>query len=240
LDILTFGAAFLAGLLTFLNPCVLPVLPIVFGAAAHEHRLGPVAIASGLALSFTAIGLFIATAGVSLGLDTQVFRFASAIMLILFGGLLLLPQVQYRVQAAMGPVSNWAARRWSQRDNAGLSGQFGLGVLLGAMWSPCVGPTLGAATLLAAQGEQLGAVALAMLLFGLGASIPLLLLGTLLRSKLRSWSVRMNQTGQAGRRFLGAAMAVAGALVLTGLDKSLEILFLDYAPTWLSTFGTQI
>ena len=57
------GLAFLAGLLTVLSPCVLPLLPIVFGSAASAHRLGPVALTAGVAISFVAIGLFIATMG---------------------------------------------------------------------------------------------------------------------------------------------------------------------------------
>jgi cytochrome c-type biogenesis protein len=240
MDILTFGAALLAGLLTFLNPCVLPVLPIVFGAAANEHRYGPAALAGGLALSFTAIGLFVATIGLSLGIDSGIFRTASAAMLILFGLLLAVPRLQYELQTSMAPVSNWAARRSSARERSGAGGQFGLGVLLGAMWSPCVGPTLGAATLLAAQGESLPAVALAMLLFGIGASIPLLLLGTILRTRMRGLHGRINAAGQSGRMLLGGTMVIAGALVLTGLDKRLEILFLDAAPGWLIGLGTWL
>lgn len=240
MDLLTLGAAFLAGILTFLNPCVLPVLPIVFGSAANEHRLGPVALAVGLALSFTAVGLFIATVGVSLGIDGSVFRLISAIMLILFGLILVIPEAQYRLQTAMGPLSNWAANRSQQHQGNGLVGQFGLGALLGAMWSPCVGPTLGAATLLAAQGQQLPMVALAMLLFGIGAAIPLLVLGTVLRSRMQSLRGKLGTAGRGGRLFLGGAMLVAGLLVLTGLDKSLEILFLDNAPNWLTTLGTRL
>jgi hypothetical protein len=51
------------GLLSLLSPCILPLLPIVLGAAASEHRMGPAALAGGVALSFVAIGLFVATAG---------------------------------------------------------------------------------------------------------------------------------------------------------------------------------
>src|SRR5262245_9557011 len=76
------GLAFLAGILTVLSPCVLPLLPIILGAAASQHRLGPLALAGGLALSFTAIGLFVATIGFTAGLDTGFFRTVSAILLI--------------------------------------------------------------------------------------------------------------------------------------------------------------
>ena len=62
----TFGLAFLAGILSVLSPCALPLLPLVLGAAESEHRLGPAALAAGLALSFVAIGLFVATGGFAL------------------------------------------------------------------------------------------------------------------------------------------------------------------------------
>jgi cytochrome c-type biogenesis protein len=81
----TLGLALLAGMLSVLSPCVLPLLPIVMGTAASEHRLGPIALAVGLATSFVAIGLFVATIGFSLGLDTGVFRAVSAILLIGMG-----------------------------------------------------------------------------------------------------------------------------------------------------------
>jgi tripartite-type tricarboxylate transporter receptor subunit TctC len=70
----TFGLAFLAGLLSVLSPCVLPLLPIVLGAAAMEHRMGPAALAGGVALSFVAIGLFVATAGFAIGLEIEFIR----------------------------------------------------------------------------------------------------------------------------------------------------------------------
>jgi cytochrome c-type biogenesis protein len=68
------GLAFLAGLVSILSPCVLPVLPIVLGAAASEHRSGPLALVMGVALSFVAIGLFVATVGYAIGLDGERFR----------------------------------------------------------------------------------------------------------------------------------------------------------------------
>ena len=76
--------SFVAGVLSVLSPCVLPLLPIVLGAAASEHRLGPVALAGGLALSFVAIGLFVAAVGFGLGLSGDLFRDVSAALIHLF------------------------------------------------------------------------------------------------------------------------------------------------------------
>nr|WP_247711830.1 cytochrome c biogenesis protein CcdA [Qipengyuania qiaonensis] len=236
---LALAAALLAGILTFLNPCVLPILPLVFGASAGEHRYGPAALAGGLALSFTLVGLFVATIGFSLGLDPNLFRTVSAGLLIVFGILLVVPRAQYAVQTAMGPIADWGARRSDAHDSSGLGGQFGLGLLLGAVWSPCVGPTLGAATLLASQGEQLGAVALTMLVFGIGAAVPLLLLGTVLRPQMARLREGLGTAGRTGKLLLGGGMIVAGAIVLTGLDKLLEAALVQASPAWLIELTTR-
>ncbi|MBX9758175.1 MAG: cytochrome c biogenesis protein CcdA, partial [Beijerinckiaceae bacterium] len=152
----TAGFAFLAGVLSLLSPCVLPLVPMVLAAATGEHRLGPAALAGGLAISFTAIGLFIALFGFALGLDADAFRIAAAVLMILIGAVLLVPAMQVRLAAAAGPAANWAEDRFGGFSTAGLGGQFGVGLLLGAVWAPCVGPTLGAASLLASRGESLG------------------------------------------------------------------------------------
>jgi cytochrome c biogenesis protein CcdA len=148
MEIGSIGLAYVAGLLTVLSPCVLPLLPIVLGAAASEHRLGPLALAGGMALSFTVIGLFVATIGFSIGLDADFFRAVAAILLVAIGVVLLVPNVQTRLAVAAGPVGNWTEQRFGGFATAGLRGQFGVGLLLGAVWVPCVGPTLGAASLL--------------------------------------------------------------------------------------------
>ena len=104
----TVGFAFLAGLLSVLSPCVLPLIPIVLGTAAAEHRLGPVALAAGLAVAFTAIGLFVATIGFTVGLDGDVFRRAGAVLLVLLGAVLMLPRLQARVATAASPIGAFA------------------------------------------------------------------------------------------------------------------------------------
>jgi cytochrome c-type biogenesis protein len=233
------GLAFLAGVLTVLSPCVLPLLPIVLGAAASQHRLGPLALAGGLALSFTAIGLFVATIGFAMGLDTGVFRTVSAVVLIGVGLVLLVPRLQEQFALAAAPVSNWAGGYADNFTPGGLAGQFGLGLLLGAVWSPCVGPTLGAASVLAAKGENLPQVALTMLAFGVGAALPLLLLGILSREALMRWRSRLMEGGKAGKTALGLILVAVGLLVATGLDKRLEAILVEASPDWLTQLTTR-
>jgi cytochrome c-type biogenesis protein len=235
----TLGLALLAGILSTLSPCVLPLLPLVLGAAVGEHRLGPAALAAGLALSFVVIGLFVALFGFAIGLDQDVFRSAAAVLLILIGGVLMLPRLQTRLAVAAGPVSNWAQSRAGGFSTSGLGGQFLLGLLLGAVWSPCVGPTLGAASLLAARGENIGAVALTMVAFGLGAALPLLVLGMLSREALMRWRDRLLAAGHGGKALLGALLVAIGVLILSGLDKTLETILVEASPAWLTNLTTR-
>jgi cytochrome c biogenesis protein CcdA len=239
MSVATLGLALLAGVLSVLSPCVLPLLPIVLGTAASAHRLGPLALAVGLALSFTAIGLFVATVGFAAGLDTGVFRTVSAILLIGVGLVLLVPKLQEQFALAAAPVSNWAGSYTDNFTPSGLAGQFGLGLLLGAVWSPCVGPTLGAASVLAAKGEDLGQVTLTMLAFGIGAALPLMLLGFVSREAMMRWRGRLMETGSLGKTLLGLLLVVVGLLVATNLDKRIEALLVDASPTWLTELTTK-
>ena len=237
--IASLGLALLAGLLSTLSPCVLPLLPLVLGAAASEHRYGPSALAGGVALSFVAIGLFVATIGYGLGLDGDVFRRVAAILLILTGLVLVVPAAQTRLAVTGGPLANWTEARFGGFSTTGLGGQFGVGLLLGAVWSPCVGPTLGAASILAAQGRDLWAVGLTMLVFGLGAALPLLVLGTLSRSVLMGWRVRLMQVGKGLKAALGLLLVATGLVIVLGADKRLEAALVDASPDWLSALTTR-
>jgi cytochrome c-type biogenesis protein len=231
--------ALIAGILSTLSPCVLPLLPIILVTAVSEHRLGPLALASGLALSFVAVGMFIATIGYGIGLDAGFFRIIAATMLVALGVILLVPQLQTQIAAAASPISGWTEERFGGIETAGLSGQFALGLLLGAVWSPCVGPTLGAASVLAAQGQDLAQVALVMLAFGLGAALPLLLLGLLSRDTLMRWRGRLLDAGKGGKLVLGGLLVVVGVMILSGLDKRVEAALVEASPAWLTEITTR-
>lgn len=231
--------AFAAGLLSILSPCVLPVVPIVLGAAVAEHPLGAVALAAGLALSFTAIGLVLALAGFAIGIDAGMLRVAAAGIMIAIGAVLLVPGWQARLAAAGGPLSGWADRMFGGTASSGLVGQFAIGLLLGAVWSPCVGPTLGAASLLASQGQDLFKVTLTMVAFGVGAALPLILLGQLSRAALMRVRDRLISAGKFGKSLLGASFILIGVTIVTGIDKTVEAMLVDASPPWLTALTTS-
>jgi cytochrome c biogenesis protein CcdA len=231
--------AFVAGAVSVLSPCVLPILPVVLGAAASEHKLGPVALAAGLAVSFVIAGLFVATIGYSIGLDADALRYVAAALIAAMGAVLILPSLQARLALASGPIAGWTNRHVPRVRAGGLFGQFAIGLLLGVVWSPCVGPTLGAASLLAAQGRALPQVGVIMFAFGVGASIPLLALGLFSRDAMLRWRHHILAAGQGVKAALGFGMVAIGALVLAGLDKRVEAALVVASPQWLTELTTR-
>lgn len=235
----SYGLGFLAGTLSILSPCVLPLVPIVVGTAAAAHPLGAVALAAGLALSFTSVGLFAATVGFSIGLDAEWFRNVAAILLVAFGVVLLSATLQRRFASATSSLSTFGDNLLSRMKIDGLTGQLVIGLVLGLIWAPCVGPTLGAAATLASQGTSLGQVAVVMTAFGLGAGLPLALIGLGSRSVIAKNRSRLLKVGALGKTLLGALMLLLGVLILTGVDKSLEALLVSISPAWLTTLTTR-
>ncbi len=235
----TYGLALLAGILSTLSPCVLPLIPILVAAALSAHRWGALALGIGLALSYTVVGLLLATLGASLGLDPGTFRMIGAVLLALFGLVLLVPRLQYAFGRVTSALSNSGNTLLSRITGKGVMGQFLIGAVLGFVWSPCVGPTLGAATTLASQGRDLAQIALLMLIFGIGAAAPLVLLGSFSRTRMMAMRGRLLSFGQYGKQVFGLLMLSLGILIATGLDKSIESWILDRSPEWLTRFTTR-
>ncbi len=235
----TYLLGYAAGVLSTLSPCVLPLLPIVVAAALAEHRWGPLALAAGLTASFTAVGLFIATVGIAAGIDQGLLRKGAAVLMIVFGAFLVSARLQQRFAQAAAGLGSAGDGLIARIHRKGWSGQFAIGLLLGLVWAPCSGPTLGAAVTLATQGTQLVQAAGLMALFGIGASTPLLVVGQLSAVTLRRLRGRLVSAGTTGKRVLGVLLLGIGAAILTGLDKTVEAVLLRLGPQWLNELSTR-
>lgn len=234
IGVASYFLAFFAGTLSTISPCVLPILPLLITTATNAHRYGVWALSAGLALSFSAIGLFVATIGISIGLDGAVFRIAGAVLLVAFGIVLLLPAIQERLSLVSSGLSQFGTDLLQKVSPEGLSGQFIVGLVMGLIWSPCVGPTLGAASTLAAQGQALAVAGALMFVFGLGAAMPLLILGSLSRVLMSKLRHRLLITGVVAKKVMGGMLLVLGILILSGLDKSIERRLVELSPIWLT------
>jgi cytochrome c biogenesis protein CcdA len=218
---------------------VLPLLPIVVASALQRHRGGPVAVAIGLVLSSAGTGLVFSSFGFTLGLDREAARFAAAGLMAVAGLVLLLPRVQAAFAGAAAPLGR-GADRLARRVPAGLSGQFLLGLLLGAVWVPCTGPTLAAALSLAAQSESLARAGVVMLGFGVGAVVPVLGLAYGSRRALIGRHAWMRALATPGKALMGALLLLVGALAVTGVDKVIEAWMVERMPDWLLELTTWL
>jgi len=235
----SYGLGLLAGVLSTLSPCVLPIVPILIGSAVNAHRHAPLALAGGLALSYAMVGTALAWAGASLGIDTTLFRGVGAAVLGLLGVVLMSSALQQRfasLTAGLGDAGNHLLAR-VQLD--GLTGRFVVGLVLGLVWSPCVGPTLGAAIVLASQGTSLAQAGLMMAVFGGGAALPLVVLAYVSRSAMGRTRSRLLHAGKAGKVLLGTIMVALAVLILTGADRPMEAWLVEYSPAWLTQLTTR-
>ena len=234
---LLFG--YLAGLLTLINPCVLPVLPIVLATALQAGRAGPLALAAGISVSFVIVGMTVAVFGRALGIDDVMVARAGAVMMILFGLVLLIPQFSARFATVTAGMSARADAGMDQVNRDGLMGQFVGGALLGAVWVPCVGPTLGGAIALASAGESLGLAAATMLSFALGISTIIVVLAYGAQNAIRRRRDWLRSVSGRVRMITGLIFVCLGVALLFNLHRYAEIWLLDHLPFWLQDLSVR-
>lgn len=235
-----FVFAYAAGLLTLINPCVVPVLPIVLATALQAGRLGPVFLAAGMGLSFVVLGILVTAFGRSFGLSPDTVSNAGAVLMVIFGIALLLPQAGAMLAGATQGLSTQADAELDRIDRSDMRGQFLGGLLLGAVWSPCIGPTLGAAIALASQGEALGRVALTMVAFALGVATLILGLSYGTRGLIGRWNAQLRSIARYARPIMGVTFVVVGTAILFKLHYVIEGWLLTIMPGWLIDLSVSI
>jgi cytochrome c biogenesis protein CcdA len=229
----TLPLSFLAGVLTILSPCVLPLVPVVVSGARAQDPRAPLALAAGLAATFGIVGGLLASLGVDFG-GSSVLRDLAAVLILLVGLTLMLPALAHRLETALAPLQRFADILREKLPNSGLLGQAAAGALLALVWAPCAGPTLAAAFVLAAKGGSLVFAIVSMSVFALGAAGALLALGYGLGRLAGSGRRAALATGAGARLLLGGAFVLVGLLILTGSDHWLESIFVAHMPDWLN------
>ena len=229
--------AYLAGLLTLLNPCVLPVLPIVLATALGTGRTGPLYLAAGMTVSFTALGVLVSAAGPALGLTPDTVTHAAALAMVAFGAVMMVPQLSARFATAAGPLA--ARADAGIPAGRGAPSQLLAGLLLGAVWSPCIGPTLGGAIALASAGRDLPWATAVMLAFSLGVSTLVLAIGYGLRGALLRHREGLQSFAGLTRPVLGAVFILVGLALFFDLHHLAEGWALTHLPPWLTDLSVR-
>jgi cytochrome c biogenesis protein CcdA/thiol-disulfide isomerase/thioredoxin len=201
--------AFVAGLITAVSPCVLPVLPIVLAGGVGERKRRPFAIIAGLAVSFFASILFTTWVLDKLGLPKDLLRNVSIALLFLIAAVLIVPQ-----------VGGWIERplaRLSRRPSGDLGGGFLLGCALGFVFVPCAGVALAYVTASAASGEFGLKALLVAAAYTLGFSLVLLAIAL----GGRAASQRLRAGVERFRIVFGAVIAAVAFALVFNLDEDL-------------------
>ena len=232
----TFGLAALAGLLTTLSPCVLPVLPLVLASSLKDGRRGPLDFVSGLLLTFVGATWALSSFGTVFGLDRAFIRVFSGAILMASGILFLSINAQELLSKLLAPLLQRVQATSSSRPDRG---QFALGALTGLIWTPCSGPSLGIAIGLAADRKDALSSLLLLFVFGLGAALPILLIAygsASLTARLKRVSLG---SADLVKKIAGVFILFFGLAIVSGFDKQIEAFLVRVSPDFLTDLTTR-
>ena len=216
------GIGFVAGIVTALSPCVLPVLPIVLAGGATGRR--PLAIVAGIVVSFTVFTLFAAWLLDLLGLPQDVLRNLAIALLLLVALSLFVPKV--------GELLARPLQVLTRRSSGDHGGGFLLGASLGLVFVPCAGPVLAAVTVIAAKRE-IGLDGLVLTLaYALGAALPMLAIAFAGQRAARAFRAR----AEGVRRVAGVLVGAAALAIALGVDQDLQTAIPGYTESLQKRF----
>jgi cytochrome c biogenesis protein CcdA/thiol-disulfide isomerase/thioredoxin len=221
--------AFVAGVVTAVSPCVLPVLPIVLATGAGGDRRRPYLVIAGLIASFSFFTLASVQIISALHLPSSFLRDVAIAIVAVFGLTLLVPALSAAYERATAGIPALGARM----AHPGVAGGLVTGVGLGLVWTPCAGPILGAVTSLAVTAPGSAATVALVVAYAFGAGLPLLAIAlggrtALARLKLRSASPWAS-------RALGALVLVTAGLMAIGADTAITADLTSAVPDWTGT-----
>ncbi|MDY6865936.1 MAG: cytochrome c biogenesis CcdA family protein [Halobacteriota archaeon] len=206
--------AFLFGMLSFINPCVLPVVPAVVAYSTESGRSRPIAIAIGLSISFTIMGVIANFFGSALRGYLSIFRVAAGFIVIFFGLYMIfgmIGEVLGRLRPDFTRMN--LGGRLTSLNSEGAFGGLLLGISLGIVWTPCIGPILGSIlAMVALEGDMISGVLLLMV-YSIGFVIPLLILAYASNTTVSRLS-SLSKHGEVVKKISGVVLLLAGVYMV--------------------------
>jgi len=235
LDVSASGA-FVAGLLSFASPCVLPLVPpylaYMGGVSIEELRaerprvrlavLGAaLCFVAGFSTVFVALGATASVIGQAVSAYLTWLSYAAGVLVALMG--------LHFLRVVRIPLLDRTARAGVDAKPAGLLGAYVVGLAFGFGWSPCVGPVLAAILLIAGASESAGEGARLLFVYSLGIGVPFLVAAAFADSFMR-WSARFRSHMATIEKAMGALLVIAGVLIFTGQMPAIANWLIDMFP----------
>lgn len=222
--------AFLAGLVTILSPCILPVLPLVLSGSVGGGHKRPLGVTFGFILSFTVFTLFLSSIVKATGIPSDYLRNISVVILIFFGLSLLFPAFQNFSEKMFSKIISVINISPGNAGN-GLVGGFILGLTLGLIWTPCVGPIIASVITLAAANSVNGGAVLITLAYSTGTAIPMFLIIYFGRTvfKKTPW---ISQHSSDIQKIFGITMILVSVLIFLNFDRQFQTFILTKFPQY--------
>jgi cytochrome c biogenesis protein CcdA len=220
--------SFAAGIITILSPCILPILPILLSGSARKGSRTPLGMITGFVLSFSFFTLMIAKIVQATGASPEVLRVVAAVMIGIFGISMLIPRAQALLEMLFSRFSNLAGTR---RDVTGYWGGVYIGLSLGLVWTPCVGPIMASVITLAASGAVTMDAVTITVAYSLGTAVPMLaiLYGGQNVFKRINW---FKKNSLALQRVFAGLMVVMAVGFFFNIDRRFQSYILDVFPEY--------
>ena len=222
------GFAFLGGIVTILSPCILPILPLVLSGSITGGKRRPLGVVTGFIASFTFFTLFLSAIVRATGISADALRIVAVVVIAFFGLSLVIPSLQKKMEVWFSRLAN-AGPKGNANDGY-VSGVI-VGLSLGIVWTPCVGPILAAIITLAATASvDLGAVIIT-LAYAIGTAIPLLAITYGGRNLLTSHPGLINNSLRIQKAF-GVLMLITAIAIYFSWDRAFQTYILDRFPSY--------
>src|SRR3989344_4838691 len=229
--ILIIAFAFLAGIITVLSPCILPILPIILTSSIggqNTGKLRPMGVVIGFILSFTFFTLFLSTIVRISGISADSLRFFSVLVIAGFGLSFLIPQFQVFLEKLFSKLSGFMP---SSQERTGFGGGLLIGLSVGLLWTPCVGPILASVISLAITGTVTFDAFLITFAYSLGTAIPMFLIMLGGQSALRRVPWLLANTGKIQKAF-GVLMIITAIGIYFNVDRRFQTYILETFPQY--------
>ena len=227
--LLLIAVAFVAGLVTAVSPCVLPILPIVLATGADGDRRRPYLVIAGLIASFSFFTLASVQIIQALHIPSSTLRDIAIAIIAIFGLTLLVPALSRVFELATARFPAMGVRL----ATPGVAGGLITGVGLGLVWTPCAGPILGAITSLAVTAPGSAATVALVISYSIGAGLPLL--GIALGGRAALARLRLRSASAWASRALGILVLVTAGLMAVGADTAISADLTNALPDWTGT-----